>query len=234
VACLLALNQTGHEILVGSYNATSRGGVQLLKDSLRRYGSGFVIRKSLQLLRSHARIGFRRLGLPLSGFASLPEVVIAGNIESVPCVNPNASDFVEEVNNRGIDLIVVAAFSRILKARLIAAPRLGCINVHPSLLPRYRGPNPFYWVLAGGEKKTGVTIHYIDEGIDSGDIILQREFTINARDTEKDLLMKASVLASEMMGEAISLLAAGTAPRVPQNESDSIYFSFPPRGASVL
>lgn len=199
-----------------------------------RNGSRFLIRKALQLLWSQSRVAFRRLRLPLRGFASLPEVIKAHKMEVVPCANPNATDFVDEVSVRGIDLIVVAAFSCILKARLISVPRLGCINVHPSLLPRYRGPNPFYWVLAKQEKSTGVTIHYLDEGIDSGDIILQRAFSIGSRDTEKDLQAKAAVVAAQLLGEAVPLLAAGTAPCIPQDESEAFYFSFPPRGASIL
>jgi methionyl-tRNA formyltransferase len=207
---------------------------RLLKETHKRCGSRFVIRKALQLLWSQARVAFRRLRFPLRDFASLPEVVTAHKMKSIPCTNPNAPDFVAEVRNLGIDLIVVAAFSRILKAQLITAPRLGCINVHPSLLPRYRGPNPFYWVLAKQEKKTGVTIHYIDEGIDSGGIILQREFAIGRRDTEKDLQAKAVIVAADLLNEAIPLLVAGTAPCIQQNESEALYLSFPPRGASIL
>src|SRR5713226_7770003 len=100
----------------------------------------------------------------------------------------------QHVQLLGVDLIVVAGFARILKRALVDVPRLGCINVHPSLLPHYRGPEPFYWVLANLEKTTGVTIHHVDEGIDTGDIILQRELEIRPNETETMLIEAAKLV----------------------------------------
>lgn len=177
-----------------------------------------------------ARIALRSVGVPLSGFASLPELSRTGGLNAIRCSNPNSPEFVQQVQLLGVDLIVVAAFSCILKRALIESARLGCINVHPSLLPRYRGPEPFYWVLANREKITGVTIHYVDEEIDSGDIIMQRELEICPNETETTLVLRCTGLAAELLREAIPLLLAGRAPRVRQDHSAATYYSFPPRG----
>jgi methionyl-tRNA formyltransferase len=193
-----------------------------------------VVRKTILLFRCHVRLLLRRVGFRLQGFDSLPEVILAHPIKVIPCINPNSPAFVDQVHHLGVDLIIVAAFSRILKAQLIEAPPLGCINVHPSALPRYRGPNPFYWVLARHEEKTGVTIHYIDEGIDSGNIISQREFSIKQDDTEYTLQTKAAKVAGELLQETVPRISTGVAPSTLQDESQANYYSFPPKGASVL
>jgi len=234
VSCLLALLRTRHDIMVGSHNPTTEGLWPLLKEAMKSRGPRFVFRKAAQLFRCQSRTTFRRMGFPLEDFASLPEIGLAHRLNEIPCTNPNGLDFLAQVRDLHPDLIVVAAFSYILKAPLLAVPRMGCINVHPSLLPRYRGPNPFYWVLAEHQKKSGVTIHHINEGIDSGNIISQREFKICPGDTESTLQAKAAVVAAELLQEVIPLLAAGTASCVPQNESEASYYPLPPKGASVL
>ncbi len=147
----------------------------------------------------------------------------------IPCTNPNGPEFMQQVQLLGVDLIVVAGFARILTRALVDVPRLGCINVHPSLLPHYRGPEPFYWVLANLEKTTGVTIHHVDEGIDTGDIILQRELEIRPNETETTLMQRSAIVAGELLREAIPLLLAGRAPRTRQDHSAATYYSFPPR-----
>ena len=145
----------------------------------------------------------------------------------IRCTNPNGAEFMQQVQLLEVDLIVVAGFPRILKRVLIDIPRLGCINVHPSLLPRYRGPEPLYWALANHENTTGVTIHHVDEGIDTGDILLQRKLEIRPNETEITLGQRAARVASELLREAIPLLLAGRAPRTRQDHSAASYYSFP-------
>ena len=185
------------------------------------------------MLWSKARIALRRVGVPLSGFVSLQELTRTLGLNVIRCTDPNSAEFVDHVKRLGVDLVVVAGFGRILKNTLIGTPRLGCVNVHSSLLPGYRGPEPFYWVLVNQETTTGVTLHYVDEGIDSGDIILQRDFAILSNDTATTLVDRCAGVAVELLCEAIPLLLAGRAPRIPQNPSSASYYSFPPRGASV-
>ncbi len=229
VPCLQTLVDLGHHIVVGRYDPLTRGVWRLLRESLQSRGWSFVLRKAAYLMRSKTRIAWRRIGVPLSGFASLPELCRARGLSMIPCTNPNGPEFMQQVQLLGVDLIVVAGFARILTRALVDVPRLGCINVHPSLLPHYRGPEPFYWVLANLEKTTGVTIHHVDEGIDTGDIILQRELEIRPNETETTLMQRSAIVAGELLREAIPLLLAGRAPRTRQDHSAATYYSFPPR-----
>jgi len=182
-------------------------------------------------MQAKARFALRRAGVLVPGFASLPELILVRRLTVIRCSDPNSAEFVEQVRQLGVALIVVAAFARILKKTLIGVPRLGCINVHSSLLPRYRGPEPFYWVLVNRETRTGVTVHYVDEGIDSGDIILQRDLEILPNDTVTTLVDRCAGLAGELLCRAIPLLLTGKAPRIPQDPKLASYYSFPPRGA---
>jgi methionyl-tRNA formyltransferase len=132
------------------------------------------------------------------------------------------------------DLIVVAGFSRILRDDVIRIPSRGCINVHPSLLPRYRGPNPIYWVLANGEKETGVTVHYVDEGIDTGDVIAQRPVRIIGGDDERSLFARCVDESARLLTDVLRRFEDGPVPGAPQDAQVATYFPHPPRGASIL
>ena len=124
-----------------------------MRKRLKSRGLGVVLRKAAYLIRSKTRIAFRGARIPLLGFASLPELCRVRGLNVIRCASPNSPEFLHQVQLLGVDLIVVASFSWILKHPLIGVPRLGCINVHPSLLPLYRGPEPNYWVLANFEQK---------------------------------------------------------------------------------
>jgi methionyl-tRNA formyltransferase len=126
------------------------------------------------------------------------------------------------------DVIFVVAFQQLLKPAVIAVPRLGCINVHPSLLPQYRGPAPYYWAQRNRERVTGVTIHYVDEGIDTGDIITQEAFEIETNDNDRSLRKKSAVIGARLILETARRLAAGeTLPRRPQDHAQATYFASP-------
>src|ERR1039458_5844729 len=233
VECLKALVELGHDLVVGSYDASAGGAWQLIRNRFKVRGGSFVVRQALHLARGRIRLAFRRVGAPRRGFASLRELCQAYGLKTIPCTDPNSAEFVKQVRALEVDLIVVAAFGRILTRALLESPRLGCINVHPSLLPRYRGPEPFYWVLANNDETTGVTNHYMDEGIDTGDVILQKEFEIAPGDTEITLKERSVQVAAKLLGEAVPLLLAGKSARVGQDHSAASYYSFPPRGAAM-
>ncbi|HZC81687.1 MAG TPA: formyltransferase family protein, partial [Nitrospiraceae bacterium] len=91
-------------------------------------------------------------------------------ISRIPCPNVNAPKFIEYAKGLNVDLIVSSIFPQILKAAILRTPRLGAINCHPSLLPRYAGPQPEFWMLKNGESLVGITVHLMTEGIDAGDI----------------------------------------------------------------
>lgn len=118
------------------------------------------------------------------------------------------------------DLAVVCAYGRILKREVLEIPLHGCINIHPSLLPKHRGAIPIEAALMAGDKKTGVSIIYMDEGCDTGDIIVQREFPIDAEDTGGSLREKLALFAPGVLKEAIDLVSAGRAQRTCQESEE--------------
>lgn len=117
------------------------------------------------------------------------------------------------------DLIVVAAYGRILPQEILSYPRLGCINVHSSLLPKYRGAAPIHWAILNGEQETGVTIMHMALALDAGDIIAQRATPIDPDETVETLHDRLARLGAELLVETVEHLADDTATRTPQEES---------------
>ncbi len=121
------------------------------------------------------------------------------------------------------DVIVVAAFGQIVTKEILDAPRFGCINVHASLLPRYRGASPIQWSILNGDTQTGVTIMRMNEGIDTGDIILQRTIPIGEDDTADTLFDKLSALGGPLVLEVLDQLSSGTVSYQKQDEEQACY-----------
>ncbi len=116
------------------------------------------------------------------------------------------------------DLVIVAAFGQILPQEIILTPKLGCINIHPSLLPKYRGAAPINWALIRGEEKTGVSIMRMDEGVDSGAILLQEETPIGPSETYGMLHGRLATMGAELLLIALAMLQAGTLQAKPQDD----------------
>ena len=114
------------------------------------------------------------------------------------------------------ELIVVVAFKPILPGWLLGLPPKGCINVHPSLLPRYRGAAPIEWAIIRGEKETGVTTLFVSPKLDAGDMILRRSVSIDPGETAGELTGRLSLLAAEILGETVELIREGKVKRIPQ------------------
>ena len=121
------------------------------------------------------------------------------------------------------ELIVVAAYGRILPKELLDCPPLGCVNVHSSLLPKYRGAAPINWAVIHGETETGVTIMHMAPELDAGDIILQQSTPIGPDETAAQLHDRLACIGGELIAKAVSMLADGTAPRHPQDPSKATY-----------
>ena len=124
---------------------------------------------------------------------------------------------IEAIRRLSPDVIVVMAYGQILPRQLLEIPKVACLNLHASLLPRWRGAAPIQAAIAAGDGETGITVMYMDEGLDTGDILLEKEMQIAATETGGSLHDKLAEIAPEALREAISLLAAGNAPRNPQN-----------------
>ncbi len=147
-------------------------------------------------------------------------------LETVPRVN--APDYLARLERRGVDLVVSVACPQRLGPALLRLPRHGCINIHGALLPRYQGMLPSFWVLARGERETGVTVHWMDERLDHGDILMQRSLAIGPDDTVHSLVLRSKIgVGSRLLVEAIAAVERGDAPRVPMDHSQARYFSFP-------
>ncbi|WP_028840790.1 methionyl-tRNA formyltransferase [Thermodesulfobacterium hveragerdense] len=121
------------------------------------------------------------------------------------------------------DLIVVCAYGKILPKEVLEIPRFGCWNIHASLLPKYRGASPINWAILQGEKETGITIMLMDEGLDTGPILLQKKIPINPEDNAQTLAQKLSDLGKEAILEAINLHKKGLIKPIPQPEGGASY-----------
>ena len=129
----------------------------------------------------------------------------------------------EDIINLKPDLIVTCAYGQIIPEEILNLPRLGCINVHASLLPKLRGGSPLHHAIIDGYDKTGVTIMYMDKGMDTGDIITQREILINDDDTVGTIHDKLSVLGSELLLDTLPGIVNGTITRIKQNDQEATY-----------
>ncbi|RMG59738.1 MAG: methionyl-tRNA formyltransferase [Deltaproteobacteria bacterium] len=130
---------------------------------------------------------------------------------------------VREIASYRPDLIVVVAYGKILPPEVLSIPKLFCVNVHASLLPKYRGAAPIQWSLINGETRTGVTIMKMDEGMDTGPILLMREEEIRDDDDAGTLSGRLSLLGAEALREALDLLRRGELVETPQNDSEATY-----------
>jgi methionyl-tRNA formyltransferase len=119
------------------------------------------------------------------------------------------------------DILVVTAYGRILPADVLALPPLGCINGHASLLPRYRGAAPIQWAVARGETETGITLMQMDEGLDTGDMLLVKKLAIGPEETAAELHDRLAALAGEALEEALPKLASGELSRTPQDNAQA-------------
>lgn len=121
------------------------------------------------------------------------------------------------------ELIVVVAYGRILPDDILAVPPKGCVNVHGSLLPKYRGSAPIQWAVLNGERETGVTTMYVSSEMDAGDLIFARKTEIGEFETAGELFDRLSALGAELLGETLDAIASGTAPRIPQKPEEATY-----------
>ena len=152
------------------------------------------------------KVAADRLGLPIQ---QPPKIREPAGIEALRATQP--------------DLVVVVAYGQILPKSVLEIPRLGCINVHASLLPRWRGAAPIQYAILHGDHETGVTTMHMDEHMDTGDIILQRVQLIHADDTSAALHDRLAKLGADLLVETVGLIAEGKAPRAKQDEARVTY-----------
>ncbi|MDH4321001.1 MAG: methionyl-tRNA formyltransferase [Desulfobulbaceae bacterium] len=153
-----------------------------------------------------------------------PPVKVVAEGAGIPVLQPKSiktDEFLAEIEAYKPDLIIVVAFGRILPKPLIDLPRHGTINVHASLLPKYRGAAPIQWALINNEAATGVTIMQMDEGLDTGDILLPGAIPIAADDTSETLAAKLADLGGKLIIKALARLREGNLPPTKQNDAEA-------------
>ena len=151
------------------------------------------------------------------------ELAVRNSLKIYQPVKVKEQQFLDIMNELKPDAIVVAAFGQILPKALLDIPRFGCINVHATLLPKYRGAAPIQYAILDGEKETGITIMHMDEGLDTGDIILQESLTIEPDETGGSLFDKMAKLGASLILKALEQIENGTATRTKQDNEKASY-----------
>ena len=141
-------------------------------------------------------------------------------LNNIPVYQPQKvkenEEFINEIKNINPDIICVVAYGKILPKEILDIPKFGCINLHGSILPKYRGSAPIQWAVLNGDKTTGVTTIYMNEQMDAGDMILTRETKIGEYETTGELWDRLSSVGAELLLETVDKIEQGTAPRIPQ------------------
>lgn len=132
------------------------------------------------------------------------------------------NNFIQKIKDLNPDVLCVVAYGKILPKELLEIPKLGAINVHGSLLPKYRGAAPIQWAVLNGDKITGITTMYMDEGMDTGDMILKQEVKIDEDETTGELWERMSEIGGKLLVETLKQVKAGKAPRVKQGEDFTV------------
>ena len=157
-------------------------------------------------------------------FSPVKEYAISKNIPVFQPTKIRLEENAKILKDLNCELMVTAAFGQILSKENLESARLGCVNVHASLLPAYRGSSPIQWAVINGEKETGVTIMQTAYKMDSGDIILQKSIPVGEDETAGELFEKLSALGAPALIEALDLIESGKATFTPQNEDEMTYF----------
>ena len=154
-------------------------------------------------------------------FSPVKQVALAANLPIHQAEKIRAPEVQQLLTGYSPDVIVIIAYGQIIPARLLPIPKYGWINLHASLLPKYRGAAPINWAIVNGETKTGVTTMRIDASMDTGETLLQREIAIGANETAPELTARLSELGAPLMAETLRGLAAGSIAPKTQNHSEA-------------
>ena len=156
-------------------------------------------------------------------FSPVKECALAHNIPVMQPVNVSVPEVIDELRAYEPELIVVVAFGQFVTKKIREMPKYGCINVHASLLPKYRGAGPIQWAVINGERESGVTTMYMCREIDKGDMLLKDTVTLDPKETGDSLHDKLSMMGGPLLLKTIDQLEDGSAVRIPQCEEESTY-----------
>ena len=167
-------------------------------------------------------------------FSPVKEYALEAGIPVYQPVKIRESEYAQILSDLKPDLMITAAFGQILSKENLEAAPLGCVNVHASLLPKYRGSSPIQWAVIKGEKTTGISTMYTALGVDTGDVILQKELEIGEDETAGELFDRLSLLGAETLIETVKLIEKGEAPRTPQDESKASHYPMLDKSKGLL
>jgi methionyl-tRNA formyltransferase len=182
------------------------------------FGAGFFLHYSFQYLAS--KLPGRASVRDVLKRHDVPELAITGSLNSEESLNT--------LRNLAPDLLISIAGNEIFRKPLIDLAPRGCLNLHTALLPKYRGLMPSFWVLKNGEKETGVSVFYVDEGIDSGPILVQERIDIGSM-SQRELIKESKAVGMRAIIKAVEKIRDGDTATIPNDAADSTYFSFPTR-----
>lgn len=184
----------------------------------RIFGNGFFLRYGMKFLRSK-----------LSSSYKIEHILKKHGIEKIEIEGSiNSEESLEKLKSYDPDLLISIAGNQIFKKPLIELAPEGCLNLHTALLPKYRGLMPSFWVLKNNEPHTGVSVFFVDEGIDSGPILVQKKVEIGNR-TQEELIQHTKKLGMDAIIESIEKILEGGYKLISNPDDESTYFSFPKR-----
>lgn len=181
------------------------------------YEAGYNIEAVVTNIDKPKGRGMKLISSPVKEFALEKGIKILQ-----PLKIRNNNEFINEIKKINPDVICVVAYGKILPKEFLEIPKFGCINVHGSLLPKYRGAAPIQWAVLNGEKKTGITTMYMDIGMDTGDIILKEETKIGENETTGELWDRLSNIGGNLLVKTLKLIEEGKTPREKQGEDFSL------------
>ena len=196
-------------------NIVFMGTPDFAEESLKAiYEAGFNISAVVTNPDKPKGRGMQKIASPVKMFALEKNIKVFEPLK----VRSN-EELLNELKSINPDVIVVVAYGKILPKELLDIPKLGCINVHGSLLPQYRGAAPIQWSVLNGEKYAGITTMYMDEGMDTGDMILQEKVEVDPNETTGELWDRLKVIGGKLLVETLKQIENGTAPRIKQPEN---------------
>lgn len=199
---------------------------QEIRSRLAYYGAVDFLRMAAYIAR-HKLLARLAPLFPAVGCHSVANVLARHGVERLPVSSVNDAEFHELLKRREVDLVLSIAATQIFRKKLLATPRLGCLNYHMGMLPRYRGRQPLFWALYHGEPNVGLTVHQMDSELDNGPIVVQTSVAVDPEDSLHRLYLKCLARGPELIAQAVDLLERCDAERIPNDRNAASYFSFP-------
>jgi methionyl-tRNA formyltransferase len=199
------------------------------------YKNQTATQAALRYYRTFGMKGFwglaLRIGMAKARGQSIASVCKQHGVMYDLVLDVNAEKFKEYLREAGTDLIISVSCPQIFKKSLIELPRLGCLNIHGAILPQYRGVLPSFWMLANGEKNAGISIYYVNEKIDAGELCGQYIFEILPDESLHSFITRSKGFAAELLIEVLGQIETGTITRTPLNLAEGSYYSWPDKEA---